>query len=265
MTPQKVTTYVLVFFLIIILLWSALLTFTGYKTTSWNYGFNFAYALFYMIGGVIGVWGAKSIGIKNNLGKAFVYFGLGLASFSLAIITWAFYNFYLMIEIPYPSLADVFFIAFYPLTFLGLLYLIRAHSEVIKTTILVESLIILAVNAIAILAFTNLLPRDLTQGRIANIFNSIYPVGDILIASTAFIVFRISVGRMHRGLMMLVAAFVIGVIADLLFAFRTSTHAYWNGDISDVLYAIGGFLFALGLINAMSGIFNNPLDPDLKR
>lgn len=265
MITRKNFVVLLTGYFILIVIWSIVLNFIPNKDSAWNFGFNLAYGLFYFFAGGLALLNVKSIGMSNNLGKAFLYLGLGLVSFAGALLVWWLYNSVFRIDVPYPSLADVFFVIFYPLSLLGFLYFIRAGSETMETVLLVKSFLVLMVMSVLVLSFNRLFIIDVNQSNISQLFNLLYPVGDIFIASIAFIGLSLAKGRMKQGLLLLLFGALVGVVADLVFSYRTSIDVYWNGDISDLFYAFSGFLFALGMVNSVSSVFNNPIDPHLNK
>lgn len=67
---------------------------------------------------------AKSYGWSIVFGKAYIALGAGLFSLFLGETTWYYFTFVLEIE-PFPSIADVFFYAFYPLTIIHIVLNVR--------------------------------------------------------------------------------------------------------------------------------------------
>ncbi len=245
------------------LIWAALLQTNPQKETIWNYGFNLGYGLIFLMAGLMSLWQFETQKVLNSLSRAFLYLGLGLISFSIALFIWFYINVFLKIPVPFPSVADFFFVLFYPLTFVGLLYLIKAHGNPKKSISSVKVLIILTAVALPIIILTSLWSRDNATTAGARFFSYLYPVGDILIMTMATLLLDISATRIRKGALFLIGACSSLVLADVTFAYRSATNIYWNGDTSDILYTAAGFLFAIAIVSLVSGVLNNPIDPNL--
>lgn len=257
----------IIFFILsltIMLIWAALLQTSAQKETIWNYGFNVGYGLIFLIAGLVSLWQFETQKVLNSLSRSFLYLGLGLISFSIALFIWFYLNIFVKTSIPFPSVADFFFVLFYPLTFVGLMYLISAHGNPKSSISSVKALIILTAVALPIIILTSLWSRDDTVTAGAKFFSYLYPVGDILLATMATLLFDITSTRVRKGVLFLIMACLTLVLADLTFAYRSAVNIYWNGDITDVFYAIAGFLFSIGIVSLVSGVINNPIDPNLK-
>lgn len=253
-----------IFLLTLMLIWAALLQTSPQRETIWNYGFNVGYGLIFLIAGMVSLWQFETQKVLNSLSRSFLYLGLGLISFSIALFIWFYMNVFVKTPIPFPSVADFFFVLFYPLTFVGLLYLIKAHGSPNGTISSVKVMILLTAFAIPLIILTSLWSKDTTITAGAKFFSYLYPVGDILLMTMAVLLSDISTTRIRKGALFLIAACTSLVLADLTFAYRTYAQIYWNGDIADVLYTVAGFLFSIGIVSLMSGVLNNPIDPNLK-
>ena len=246
------------------LIWASLLQLNPQKETFWNYSFNLGYGFIFAAAGLVSLWQFEVQRVLNSLSRSFLYLGLGLTSFSIALFFWFYINVFVKIPLPFPSVADFFFVLFYPLTFIGLLYLIKAHGSPRATISSVKVLIILTAVALPIIILTSLWSKENTVTAGAKFFSYLYPVGDILLATMATLLLDISASRIRKGTLFLIAACIGLVLADLTFAYRSAVGIYWNGDIADILYTVAGFLFSVGIISLMSGVLNNPIDPNLK-
>ena len=114
------------FFLALIAFWAVLFA-SGTTEGFYNYLFVFLYGLIPLVGGTLSLvrgaplWG----GTGNAIGKAVVFMGIGLVAWGIGESVWAYYNFFVGVESPYPSVADLFFapsVFFYAL---GAIYLAK--------------------------------------------------------------------------------------------------------------------------------------------
>src|SRR4051812_15729514 len=99
--PQKAS---LAFFVLITLLWGWI-HISGLTDGTYNYLYSFLFGLIPFFGGLAAmfmsrVWG----GLKSAVGKAVFFVGLGVFLWGCGENIWSYYNFFLGVPAPYPSL-----------------------------------------------------------------------------------------------------------------------------------------------------------------
>lgn len=244
---DRYLTYFLICFFLLLVQWTGFLYVTEQKTTEWNYYFNVAYAFMYIFGGLIALYGTKLHGLRSSVGRETFAIAIGMFGFAIGLFIWAFYNLVLKIETPFPSLADLFFILYIPFIAYGIINLLREFGLFFSKKILLESIGIFLLSAVLIFVFAN--PPDLAISTplLEKVLNSAYLLGDSFLITLGIMLIRLTEGRIHKSFYFFVAALFVMAVADFIFAYRTSTDTYWNGDISDLLFATSGFLFSLGV------------------
>ncbi|MCX6752381.1 MAG: hypothetical protein NTZ87_02680 [Candidatus Nomurabacteria bacterium] len=238
-------------YLIAILCWDVALFLNPDKSTLLNYWFNAGYGLIYLAGGILGLIYSRQLGFKSVFGKAFAFIGTGLVSYAVAQFVWLFYNVSSSVEIPYPSIADVFFLLFFPLIFIGFMLFINTFKQSITKKVAIESVILVPIVFIVSLAiiFRPDLSSDLSFMQKA--LNILYPVSDTLFLCLILIVLRVSGGYLRSTILLFVTAGIMQLIADFLFTYRSANDIYWNGDVSDLAFTIASFLFLLSFVYFM--------------
>ena len=160
------------------------------------------------------------------------------------------YGFYeLAGEQPFPSFADGLYLAFYPLTFIGLLWLPTAsiRRELFNWRTWSNVLIVLLGGSVTLIHFV-LMPvlADLTSDFLSSAISLAYPLGDLaLLAALATIGARQPFAGDRRPLAFFMIAVSAWFLADLTFAINTVNGTYAAGDISDVIWLIGDGAFLL--------------------
>lgn len=237
-----------IIFFAAILGWGILLQTQPSNTTSINYAFNVGYALLYLFGGLIGLYGARTVTLSLSMGKAFLYLGLAQISYAAGLFIWAYFNLVTHVTVPYPSLADFFFALFYVLLALGSWYFLSMVASHVQIQHLMEVMGIFFISAVVIVGFLN--APDTTAGLpvLTKIFNIWYPLGDSLLIAVSYLIFRAGRGKFQTGIFILMLGLLVQVFADLIFSYRTSVSVYWNGDVSDILFAVSGFILSLGIM-----------------
>lgn len=219
------------------------------KTTMLNYLFNVGFAAIYLTGAIIGLVGAKTLGIGGAIGKAFLYVGLSLVSYGTALLIWTYYNIGLAVEIPSPSLADVFFLLlFLPLAGIGFLYLIKIYMPMVTRRHVIESVAIFIFSLVIIYGFAIQPQLSADVPLFTNLVNAAYPFVDSIILALSLIALRSGGGKLYKGLLIIVVGFLIQVVADVLYSTRVAHEVYWNGDIADIGYTLAAFVISYGML-----------------
>ena len=154
---------------------------------------------------------------------------------------------------PYPSWADPTYLAFYPLTLIGILQFPR--SPIDRTTRIKSAFdgLALLLGSAAVVWFTLLAPTALAGGESQwqRVFSVAYPCGDLaLLFGVAFLV--TSRGRSLVGLSLatFTSSLLFFVVADLIYGRLTMAGAYAGGDRVDVLWMV-----ALSLITVSAVVY----------
>lgn len=168
----------------------------------------------------------------------------------------AFYQFGLGDELPYPSVADIFFVASYPLVIGALLMFLRAYaSSGLPIGSGAERIWIGAGVAVlcALLGYPILKPLVTAPGEtLPTLLNVLYPVLDFLLLIPAVLLIRISLrfrgGAVWKVWATLLAGFVFLCAADILFAYFE--HFDWSElvDLVDATYLLAYGMLGLGVL-----------------
>src|SRR5882672_7729398 len=167
--------------------------------------------------------------------------------FALGLISWAYYNLVLKIAIPYPSFADVFFVLYIPFLGYGIINLLREFGVFFSRKIILVSLIIFICSSLFVFFFGN--PPDLSMNIpfIAKAFNLFYLFTDSFLLTLSIMVILLTRGKIHKSFLFFILALFIMALADFTFSYRSGAEIYWNGDVSDILYALAALCFSIGI------------------
>lgn len=144
---------------------------------------------------------------------------------------------------PYPSPADIGYLAFYPLAVLGLYLLVRARTTELDPRLWMDGAIAaLGTGALgAALVFEFVAER--TSGTAAEVVTTLaYPLGDILLI--ALVVGVIALTRWHPGRTwsLLLAGLAVMAAADVAFTLQAYEATVPGGDWVEPLYLISAVL-----------------------
>ena len=139
---------------------------------------------------------------------------------------------------PIPSVADAFYLVYYPLIYAGLVLLVRGRLRHFSPAIWLDGAITAATTT-AILAAVVYGPifAGATHGNIAAVATNLaYPVGDLILIGVVVGVFALSGWRPGRRWLLLGAGLGLAAFADAAYLYESSQGTYVVGGILDSLY-----------------------------
>ncbi|HSX42218.1 MAG TPA: hypothetical protein VLE93_02610 [Candidatus Saccharimonadales bacterium] len=201
---------------------------------------------------------------KTTLSRSVAWLSWGALLNGLGLFYWLYNNLHNNITVPYPSLGEYLFLSFPLLMYVGSWLLLDIYRPLIKTRLILEAAVIFLVSAALIFHYF-IIPN---LGGVESIFGKIVtvsiPAEDAITLAFAYIILRVSGGKMHTYLWLFVINLIILTIADFTFQYRDAVGIYWNGDIADLLYMINMYFYALAIIymidnstTAQQGIANS--------
>lgn len=192
---------------------------------------------------------------KTRHGRVpFAFLSAGMILWSIAEFTWTYMVLVMGIEIPYPSVADVFYLSgyFFAGVFLFMLYRISVHEFERKFVVIVAAITIEAfflnfflIQLVeSIVGFSQL---TFDEGILLAV-SMIYPLLDgVLLVPAAVLITGFRLGIMSRfSTLMLAVALVLFAVADTGFGYfaLTDFSALQDERMWDTFYSISYILFA---------------------
>ncbi len=184
-------------------------------------------------------------GNKGNHGKAWLLF-LGMAiSWFIAETTWTIYELGYHLN-PFPSYADVFYIAGYPFLFLFSVQYLKPFKKLISKKLISYASLI----AFAVLIPNLYMTMDNNSGedKLAIIIGATYPVADAIILVPAILgivlFFR---GEVNFLWTLLLFGILFEVIGDTGFQYFTLNNSYYTGHPVDILFIWSYILYSFGV------------------
>ncbi|MCA1823812.1 MAG: EAL domain-containing protein [Frankia sp.] len=149
---------------------------------------------------------------------------------------WSFYELILGDEAPFPSPADVAYLAAVPVTMAALLTFPNAPSRVAKRALtLIDGLIVAgALFFISWLLVLGPLYRAGEESGLAAVISLAYPIGDVVIAAVGITVLTRARREGRSALAILCCALIAMAAADSAYAVLTLDGSYFSGHLVDV-------------------------------
>jgi hypothetical protein len=231
----------------------------------YNYLYSFLFGLIPFFSGLAAMIGSKLWGgMKTAIGKAVFFIGLGIFLWGCGENIWSYYNFFLGIPAPYPSLADLGFapsIFFYGL---GAVYLSQVtgakfglRNTYAKFFAAIAPFVLLAVSYYAFVVIARggvLVPEGETK--LKTILDILYPFGDFFALTIATLIsglsFRYMGGRYTVDIISILLGLAVMTVGDLIFSYTTTVGTYYNANFGDLILTLGLFLLSFGVLGFMT-------------
>ncbi|MGA2926957.1 MAG: EAL domain-containing protein, partial [Solirubrobacteraceae bacterium] len=173
-------------------------------------------------------------------------FAIGLISFAAGNLLWA-----LWLEHerhpPIPSVCDVLWLAFYPLSYAGIVGVARIRDRrQLPTGAWLDGIVAGAgLAAVGAAAITRQAIVSATAGAAAVTTELVYPVCDLLLAALVIGVATLRGWRLDRVWALLGLGFVVLAVADCLHAGQLAGGSTSRGDWCNVLYVLGAAVLSV--------------------
>lgn len=243
-------------FFTLITIWWIEIFLSGKIETSENYFFGATYGLICIVGGISGLIAARKWGgTTSAIGKSLIVLSFGLFAQEFGQLVFSYYNIFLNVEIPYPSIADIGFFGTIPFYIYGISLLAKASGAKFSLNTLSNQiqafLIPLGMLTLSYIFFLRSYEADFSNP--LQVFLDFgYPLGEAIYISLAILTYSLSVkllgGIMRSKVLFIVAAFVMQYIAEFNFLYQNSVGTWINAGYGDFLYLLSYTVMTLGLI-----------------
>lgn len=148
--------------------------------------------------------------------------------------------------VPIPSVADACYLAFYPLTYLGLILLVRTRVGAVSGAQWLDGVIVgSAIAAVAAAIAMEPIVAASTEGSVLAVATNLaYPIGDL--ALLTLVVTESALGGWRPGLSRLTlgAGLVVIAVSDGLYLLQSAQGTYVEGGLLEAAWPLGALLLA---------------------
>lgn len=213
--------------------------------------------------GIMAIWGSfwgfiiakKWGGIKSIIGKAIIFFTVGLGFQELGQLAYTYYIYHLGIEVPYPSIGDLFFYGTIPLYIIGIIYLAKSSGMRISKLSLIHKsqAIIIPLGLLLLSYFFFLKGYKFDWSHPLKVFlDFAVPLGQAIYISLAILTYTFTKGvlggLMKNKVLFILFALCMQYVADWTFLYQASKGIWYAGGINDYMYLVAYFVMTLGLL-----------------
>jgi hypothetical protein len=216
-----------------------------------------SYQLMALSGVIFGLLISRSWGgMKSVMGKTIIFFSLGLLLQVFGQSVFSYYNLFALVDIPYPSLADLGYFLSIPFYAYATILLAKASGAGLSLKFVHKKIQAVIIPAVVLIAsyvvflkgyefdFSNPLRVFLDFG---------YPLGQAFYVSLAVLVFVLAKdflgGMMRSKVLIILLALAVQYIADYNFLLQAYHETWVNGGYGDFIYLLAYFIMAMALIN----------------
>lgn len=212
----------------------------------------FSDMLFCMASGVCAVLSfmvLRKRGASGVLGAVHRNIFVGMLLWFLGDAAWALYEIGLRVPVPYPSLADVFYLAGYPALAVGAIGLLWNFKELVdRKRVAVSTLLAVSVMSVTIISLLGPLLEESTDLLMAA-FDVAYPILDmVVLIPSIFLVLNnpFRGGTLAQSWIWISIGIALTTIADIFFSQGTLAGWYYSGHPVELFYLWGYVSMGLG-------------------
>ena len=147
---------------------------------------------------------------------------------------------------PFPSSADIFYLGFYPASYLGIVLLVRSRISRFNASLWLDGFTAgLAAGAVGASALLEVVVSSTHGSPIVVLTNLSYPLGDIVLLALLVFVFAVHGWRPGRAWLLIGAALLLNAIGDGIYLYTSAAGSYVEGGILDAIWPASLILVAL--------------------
>lgn len=194
--------------------------------------------------------------------RAWTFIAVSMITLAVADITYT--TLELTRGISFPDIPDFFYLARYPLAFIGLITIPSQVYDLSQKKTWKLDLAIVIVSSTAILWYLVIVPTAMAGGDnwAAILVAGAYPVMDmLLLSSIASLLFRKSEINTRRSLFLLGFGFLLYVIANIIYAWLVVQELYLSGAWVDILWTLSYLAVGLAAIRQATPYLTEPESP----
>ena len=147
---------------------------------------------------------------------------------------------------PFPSVADVAYLAFYPLLYVGIVLLLRRRVSTFSATLWLDGLVAAtAAAALGASVLVEVVVNSTHGSRLVVLTNIAYPIGDVLLLALVVFVFSVTRWRPGRAWTLIAAGLLLNVVGDAVYLYQVAVGTYVEGTYIDLAWPLSVVLIAL--------------------
>jgi two-component system, cell cycle response regulator len=149
-------------------------------------------------------------------------------------------------EIPFPSVADAFYLSLYPFVYVGLGLLLRSRLRDMRADMWVDGLIAgLAIAAVGAALVFGVIVETTGGDPLTVMTNLAYPFADLGLIGVVVVVLAMTGWHVDRAWSCVLLGCIVFGVSDTAYLYQTAVGTYFNGSITDAGWLAGIALVAV--------------------
>lgn len=175
--------------------------------------------------------------------SAWFFIGLALVATAAGDVL---YDFWYGGNPPFPSAADIGYLAFYPLLFVGIALLLRRRVSTFGASLWLDGLVAAAAaGALGASVLVEVVVNSTHGSRLVVLTNLAYPLGDVLLLALIVFVFSVTHWRPGRAWALIAAGLLLNGVGDAVYLYQVAVGTYIEGRYLDLVWPVSLVLVAL--------------------
>jgi diguanylate cyclase (GGDEF)-like protein len=175
--------------------------------------------------------------------SAWIFIGAALIATTCGDIL---YDFWYDGNPPFPSAADVAYLAFYPLLYVGIVLLLRRRVSTFSASLWLDGLIAAtAAGALVSSVLVEVVVNSTHGSPLVVVTNIAYPIGDVLLLALIVFVFSVTRWQPGRAWGLIAAGLLLNTAGDALYLYQVAVGSYAEGTYLDLVWPLSLVLVAL--------------------
>ncbi len=183
--------------------------------------------------------------VLGRIAKSWGILCLAQLLFTMGDLLWTVYELILQSS-PYPSIADIFYILYYPIFFIGILFLSQKPDSKIKriNNWLDAGIVFIVINLfIGVYIFPQIMESAVGEPFLVKFLSLAYPAGDVILFSAILIlIYNRDEEKFEIPILFIMLSVLIQVASDIIYSFQSLQDAYISGGWLDSGWILG-YLF----------------------
>jgi hypothetical protein len=184
--------------------------------------------------------------LRSRFSLVWLSFALGLALWFLGELCWAVYTLIIGVEMPYPSIADVFWLSGYIPLFAALFVYVKIFMSALSKRMIGIALAVVSALSIIVSIILIIPVVGAEEDLVKMFFDFAYPFSDVALLTMAILGLAVfSKGNLGRPWLLINAGIMSVTGADILFSCTTAQETFYCGHPLELLFHYGYMLFLL--------------------
>lgn len=186
---------------------------------------------------------ARGIAVRHER-AAWILFGVAVLAWGIGDTVWTF-TVANELNPPYPSSADIGFLAVYPPAYVAIVLLLRSRVRDLRSSLWLDGVIgAFAVAALGTAVVFQAVLNALGGSGAAVATNLAYPFADLTLIALVVWALAVTGWRPGRTWGLIAAGLLVFSVSDCLYLYETAVGAYTDGSPTDLGWVAGGLLLA---------------------